>query len=101
MKTDGALDFYCNSSLKFAFELLVSGDRVGAHLKRFNSDGIYQDLEMADHLVVNFCRSEDGKPTNVNRGDDLVTVFFKKGGLSRCTCLYRNEADNLTFDLST
>lgn len=50
----GELDFWINSTLEWAIELLRQGDRKGEHLQRFQRDGSYGPLRAKQWRVVDF-----------------------------------------------
>ncbi len=50
----GELDFWINSTLEWAIELLRQGDRKGEHLERFERDGVYGPLRAKQWRVVDF-----------------------------------------------
>eukprot|EP01033_Poteriospumella_lacustris_P016614 gene16614-11886_t len=50
----GRCDYYLNSDLRWAIEVLISGTGVGEHLARLVGEGKYVGLGFADYLVVDF-----------------------------------------------
>jgi len=55
----GELDFWINSTLEWAIELLRQGDRKGEHLERFQRDGAYGPLRAKQWRVVDFRLAAD------------------------------------------
>lgn len=55
----GELDFWVNSTLEWAIELLRQGDRKGEHLERFERDGVYGPLRAKQWRVVDFRLATD------------------------------------------
>ena len=84
----GEIDFYLNGDLHWGIELLVNGDRIGEHIARFSSNGKYSALGAKDYVVVDFRHSNSGEPTNIEKHEKRVTVFFKTGDYSRAKCLF-------------
>ena len=56
----GELDFWINSTLEWAIELLRQGDRKGEHLDRFGTGGAYGPLCPKQWRVVDFRLAEAG-----------------------------------------
>eukprot|EP00771_Trimastix_marina_P000677 gnl/Trimastix_PCT/170.p1 GENE.gnl/Trimastix_PCT/170~~gnl/Trimastix_PCT/170.p1 ORF type:complete len:520 (-),score=25.27 gnl/Trimastix_PCT/170:225-1700(-) len=52
----GYLDFYVNHVLCWGLEILVNGNRLGGHLKRFQEGGVYAEIPLHDWYVID-CRS--------------------------------------------
>ncbi len=55
----GELDFWVNSTLEWAIELLRQGDRKGEHLERFERDGVNGPLRAKQWRVVDFRLASD------------------------------------------
>jgi hypothetical protein len=71
----GELDFYVNSSLKWAVELLRNGDKIGEHLGRFDmNNGNYRKVDMSDYIIVD-CRGPK-KGGGVQPSDSRCTLYF-------------------------
>jgi hypothetical protein len=52
----GELDFYVNGNLRWCFKLLINGDKIGDHIRRFDpNNGKYRKVDMSDYIVVD-CR---------------------------------------------
>jgi len=69
---DGRLDFWVNSKLQWAIELVRDGDRQQEHLDRFGVDGKYFSLKPREWVVIDFRRPGtdigqlEGKPNLIN-----------------------------------
>ncbi len=62
----GELDFYVNSNLKWAFELMRNGKLKGSHIDRFQvGTGIYAKLPRNASRVIDF------RPTGPGQRDGL------------------------------
>ncbi len=82
-------DFYINGDLCWGIGLLVMGDKITEHLDRFSEpSGKYFPLHVKDYAVVDFRRSPDGKPANISDMEKRITVFFRCGDFSRCSCKF-------------
>ena len=90
----GELDFYVNSQLKWAVELLKEGKDIGEHLNRFRT-GAYREVETSEYLVVDFrgplTRSVESHP---NR----CTFFFAED-FGSFKCKMRNDDVSQEFNL--
>ena len=89
----GELDFYLNSDLRWGIELLVNGSRYGEHMSRFENGGKYVPLQMKDYAVVDLRK---GDPTNVQKHEKRITVFFEHNFKS-CAIL---EGTNSTYTVT-
>jgi hypothetical protein len=97
----GAIDFYLNSSLRWGIELLVNGDGIGEHIKRFTPpDGKYAALALSDFTVVDFRGNSTGQPTNIAKHSKRITVFFKKDDYSIANCIFGEESNVVEINLS-
>jgi len=73
--TDGRLDFWVNSKLQWAIELVREGDRQREHLERFGVDGKYFSLQPKEWVVIDFRNPR----TNIGRLEgkpNLINVVF-------------------------
>jgi hypothetical protein len=70
--TRGEVDFWINSDLEWAVELLRQGSGKGEHIARFKANGVYRDLEPKHWRVVDF-RPDGVKP---RREHDYVAVIL-------------------------
>ncbi len=93
-KINGFIDFYLNGDLRWGIEILVKGDRVGAHIARFSPRGNYYPLLVKDYVVVDF---RSGPVSDVDRHEKRVTVFFS-ADFSKCSCIFGMESE--TFELT-
>ena len=90
-----------NSSLQWGIELLVNGDGIGEHIKRFTPpDGKYAALAVSDFTVVDFRGNSTGQPTNIAKHSKRVTVFFKKDDYSIANCIFGEESNVVQIYLS-
>lgn len=81
----GEVDFYINSSLHWAFELLRNSKKLTEHMRRFQNGGKYFTPNIQQYLVVNFVGPNYSKPKQwpANR----AVVKFEKGFAS-CIVMY-------------
>ena len=97
----GEIDFYLNSSLRWGIELLVNGDGIGEHISRFTPPkGKYVALAVSDYTVVDFRRNSIGRPTNISRHSNRITVFFKDDDYSIAQCIFGLDNDPVKISLS-
>jgi hypothetical protein len=68
----GEVDFWINSELEWAVELLRQGSDKGEHMARFKDKGAYRELQPKHWRVVDF-RPHGTKP---KREDGYVAVIF-------------------------
>ena len=90
----GELDFYVNSQLKWAVELLKEGKGIGEHLNRFRT-GKYREVETSEYLVVDF---RGPLTRSVQRHPNRCTFFFSQDFAS-CKCQMRETSGLLEFAL--
>lgn len=86
-----------NGDLKFGIELLKQGDGDGEHIARFGLSGKYESLEAKDYAVVDFRPMINGKPTNVQRQEHRITVFFSERFDSVVYYSGRSETGNFSL----
>lgn len=67
----GELDFWINSQLNWAFELMREGDRRPQHLERFQPHGVYAALQPSAWRVVDF---RSTAPRDVGEHDGYVAI---------------------------
>jgi hypothetical protein len=97
----GEIDFYLNSSLRWGIELLVNGDGIGEHVSRFTPpNGKYVALAVSDYTVVDFRRNSTGRPTNISRHPNRITVFFKEDDYSIAHCIFGQDSSIVQINLS-
>jgi hypothetical protein len=97
----GEIDFFINGDLRWGVELLANGDKIDEHMDRFSQpNGKYSNLNPKDYYVVDFRRSREGKPTNVRRYTNRISVFFPFTGFSRCTCMVGLADEEYEINLS-
>jgi len=84
-KVSERMDFYLNSSVRWALEPMVNGSKVGDHIKRFTGAGGYYGLQLNDYAVIDFRGSKSGRVTRAQRHPIRITVYFKTGDYSTCT----------------
>ncbi|KAJ1503809.1 hypothetical protein HMI54_005373 [Coelomomyces lativittatus] len=95
------IDFYLNSSLRWGIELLVNGDGIGEHISRFTPpNGKYVALAVSDYTVVDFRRNSIGRPTNILRHSNRITVFFKDDDYSIAQCIFGLDNSPVKINLS-
>jgi len=82
----GRCDFYLNGELRWALEALINGNGV-------------KDLAPNDYLVIDFRVNDTGEPTNVERHEHRMTVFFKQGDFRYCSvvCGLEQPAERITL----
>ena len=89
----GELDFYINSELKWALELLREGDSVGEHLSRFHpKSGKYRSVGAKAYLVVD-CRGPKLRG-GVQSDEDRCTLYFSTDFTS-CVCQMRRRKEQV------
>lgn len=93
---NGEIDFYIHGKLHWGLELMIKGDRLNEHLERFKVGGKYYAFNMNDYRVIDF---RHGEPTNVQRFEKRVTVFFPEGDFSRCVCLFGVDKTSVGISL--
>ncbi len=71
-RISGEVDFWINSDLEWAVELLRQGSGKGEHIARFKQNGAYRDLQPKQWRVVDFRPHE----TQPRREQDYVAVIF-------------------------
>jgi energy-coupling factor transporter ATP-binding protein EcfA2 len=97
----GEIDFYLNSSLRWGIELLVNGDGIGEHISRFTPpNGKYVALAVSDYTVVDIRRNSTGRPTNISRHSNRITVFFKNDDYSIAQCILGLDNAPVVISLS-
>lgn len=97
----GEIDFYLNGSLRWGIELLVNGDGIGEHISRFTPpNGKYVALAVSDYTVVDFRRNSIGRPTNILRHSNRITVFFKDDDYSMAQCIFGLDNSPVKINLS-
>jgi hypothetical protein len=97
----GEIDFYLNSSLRWGIELLVNGDGIGEHISRFTPpNGKYVALAVSDYTVVDIRRNSTGRPTNISRHSNRITVFFKNDDYSIANCIFGLDNAPVLISLS-
>ena len=96
----GRCDYYLNSDLRWAIEVLISGTGVGEHLARLVGEGKYVGLGFADYLVVDFRVNATGEPSDVERHKRRMSVFFKQNDFTFCNVLCGLEPDPEKIDLA-
>lgn len=97
----GEIDFYLNSSLRWGIELLVNGDGIGEHISRFTPpNGKYVALAVNDYAVVDFRRNPVGRPANILRHSNRITVFFKDNDYSIAHCIFGLNNTPVEINLS-
>jgi hypothetical protein len=57
--SDGYLDFYINSDLKWAIEITRNSSKIDEHLIRFSEEGIYANIKPNKWIVLNFIQIDD------------------------------------------
>eukprot|EP01105_Mastigella_eilhardi_P009899 TRINITY_DN2321_c1_g2_i2.p1 TRINITY_DN2321_c1_g2~~TRINITY_DN2321_c1_g2_i2.p1 ORF type:complete len:710 (-),score=125.01 TRINITY_DN2321_c1_g2_i2:185-2224(-) len=72
--TPGMLDFYINSSLRWGVEVLVNGCGLGSHEFRFEEDGLYHHIPMAEHRIVDF--RQQNRAVKGNRGHNTIHIAY-------------------------
>jgi hypothetical protein len=101
-RIEGEVDFYINGELRWGIELLILGDKITEHMNRFaQPDGKYVPLGVKDYVIVDFRLSKDGKPTNVITMEKRVSVFFRPGVFSYCTCRFGLDPQDYLLNLSS
>jgi hypothetical protein len=89
----GEVDFYLNSNLRWGIELLVNGDGIGEHISRFAPpNGKYVPLAVNEYAVVDIRRNTTGRPTNISKHPNRISVFFKNDDYSVAHCLFGEDA---------
>lgn len=68
----GEVDFWINSDLEWAVELLRQGSGKGEHIARFKQNGAYHNLQPKQWRVVDFRPHE----TQPRREQDYIAVIF-------------------------
>ncbi|KAJ1555483.1 hypothetical protein HK096_002497 [Nowakowskiella sp. JEL0078] len=96
----GEIDFYLNGKLRWGIELLLNGSGIGEHLQRFSKKGKYEPLKVKDYVVVDFRENDTGEPTNIVLDSHRFTAFFKTGSYKSCRCIYGEEKEPFTLQLS-
>ena len=68
-----------NSDLKYCYELLVHGDRLGEHEDRFQPNGKYVSIPTEQWLLVDFFFADDPgeKASRLQKRDHRLIVVFK------------------------
>jgi hypothetical protein len=69
----GEVDFWINSELQWAVELLRQGSRKGEHMGRFQEKGVYRILEPKHWRVIDF-RAQDAHP---HREEGYIAVMIR------------------------
>jgi hypothetical protein len=87
LEVKGRCEYYLNGGLRWAIEALINGNDVGEHLSRLEGGGKYVGLNYSDYLVVDFRVNANGEPTNVQRHQRRMSVFFKRGDFRYCNVL--------------
>lgn len=86
----GQIDFYLDGNLRWGIEILVNGDRVGAHIARFSPSGKYHPLHVKDYVVIDF---RPGPVSAVALHEKRVTVFFSTVDFSTCSCIFGMDSE--------
>lgn len=73
-RISGEVDFWINSDLEWAVELLRQGSDKGEHIARFKQGGTYHDLKPKQWRVVDFRQHE----TQPRRETNYVAVIFSE-----------------------
>jgi hypothetical protein len=95
----GEVDFYINGKLRWGIELLILGDAISEHVSRFAPDGKYALLRVLDYIVIDFRRTSTGDPSNVVLMEKRLSVFFKTGNFSSCTCVFGTDPQKHVLQL--
>ena len=89
----GELDFYVNSELKWALELLKEGIGIGRHVARFHpTTGKYREVDTNEYLVVDLCGPRGKSP--VTADPNRCTFYFEED-FGSCICKMRNETEKV------
>lgn len=89
----GELDFYVNSELKWALELLKEGIGIGQHLARFHpATGKYREVDTNQYLVVDLRGPRSKNPVTA---DPNRCTFYFEDDFSSCICKMRNEPEKV------
>jgi hypothetical protein len=77
VKTDGFIDFYINSKLKWAIEVLREADRIDEHINRFTK-GIYKGIPKNDYIIIDFISRQNFEKTKEITNDKLMRVVYQE-----------------------
>jgi hypothetical protein len=88
---NGEVDFWINSELKWAIELLRLGSDKGEHVNRFKENGKYQSLEPSHWRVIDF-RLHGSNP---HREENYIAVMMNKDFRSATVRIGMNKPDIL------
>jgi hypothetical protein len=100
-KIKGEIDCYLNGRLRWGIELLVSGRDIREHLDRFSEGGKYYDLGVKDYAVIDF--REGNASAGIGRlfpHPKRITVYFKPGDFSSCSCFFGGSKKQIELSLS-
>lgn len=87
-EVEGSCDYYLNGGeLRWAIEAVLIDSGAGEHLSRLVGQRKYVSLHYTDFLVIDFRVNATGEPTNVERHDHRMSVFFKQGDFTFCNLL--------------
>ena len=99
-KIPGSIDLFLNGNLLWGIELLINGDRLNEHISRFDIDGKYSGLKMNDYVLIDLRGNLNGEiPPKILLHPKRITVVFKIGDFSQCTCLFGNNPDPIILKL--
>ena len=78
-----------------------NGDGIGEHISRFTPpNGKYVALAVSDYTVVDIRRNSTGRPTNISRHSNRITVFFKNDDYSIAQCILGLDNAPVVISLS-
>lgn len=93
----GSVDFYINSDMRWAIEIVVDGRGITEHISRFYKNGTYYNRPGKDYLVVDVRVTSDGKPTNVSKHTNCMSVFFNPTFQSCTVVVGKGSAIKITL----
>ena len=95
----GEVDFYLNEELGWGIELILEGHDLREHRHRFAQDGRYYALKVKDYFVIDF--RSGSSSSNLFKHDKKITVFLSAPDFKSCQCVFGNEKEIQTLELST